>query len=67
MTYLLNTNAWASYLNRRNASVVSGIQQIGSADIRLCSMVKAELYYGANKSPCRDANRALLARRPDER
>ena len=50
MTYLLDTNAWASYLNRRDASVASRIEQIGSADIRLCSVVKAELCYGAYKS-----------------
>ncbi len=59
MTYLLDTNAWASYLNRRDASVANRIEQIGSADIRLCSVVKAELYYGAQKSPRREA---LLAR-----
>ncbi len=50
MTYLLDTNAWASYLNRRDASVASRIEQIGSADIRLCSVVKAELCYGAYQS-----------------
>ena len=50
MTYLLDTNAWASYLNRRDASVARRIEQIGSDDVRLCSVVKAELYYGAYKS-----------------
>ncbi len=62
MSYLLDTNAWASYLNRRDASVANRVEQVGSADVRLCSVVKAELYYGAHKSPRREANLALLTR-----
>jgi len=62
MIYLLDTNAWASYLNRRDSPVACRIQRTEPADIRLCSVVKAELYYGAYKSARREANLALLAR-----
>lgn len=62
MTYLLDTNVWATYLNRRDASVVRQIGQIKSDYIHLCSIVKAELYYGAYKGSHREANLALLAR-----
>jgi tRNA(fMet)-specific endonuclease VapC len=60
MTYLLDTNAWATYLNRSNSSVAKKVAQIGAGDIRLCSIVKAELYFGAEKSARRNANVQLL-------
>ena len=62
VTYLLDTNAWASYLNRRDSVVARWIERIEPSAIRLCSVVKAELYYGAYKGSRRDANLALLAR-----
>ena len=62
VTYLLDTNAWAAYLNRSDSSVAKKVAQIGASDIRLCSIVKAELLYGAHKSARRDANLQLLAR-----
>jgi len=62
MSYLLDTNAWAAYLSRRHSSVVHRIEQTPPDEIRLCSVVKAELYFGAYKSPRREANLALLMR-----
>lgn len=61
MIYLLDTNTWAAYLNRRSSSVRQRIEQTDPSDICFCSVVKAELYYGAHKSPRRAANLALLA------
>ncbi len=61
--YLLDTNTCIHYLRQRNQKVVQQIQARQPSDIRLCSVVVAELYYGAYKSPSsfQAANLALLA------
>src|SRR6516162_9732831 len=50
MSYLLDTNACVEYLRQRNSAVVARIAATPATDIRLCSVVKAELYHGANRS-----------------
>jgi tRNA(fMet)-specific endonuclease VapC len=50
MTYLLDTNAWIIYLRQRHPGLIQKVQQTGRSDIRLCSVVLAELYYGAFRS-----------------
>ena len=62
MLYLLDTNECVEYLRNRNPLVVQRINARQPADMRLCSVVKAELYYGAYHSPCQAANLALLAK-----
>ena len=47
MIYLLDTNACVEYLRQRNAKVVQRIAATSPSDLRLCSVVVAELYYGA--------------------
>src|SRR2546423_165484 len=59
MTYLLDTNAWAAYLNNSSAGVVRRIVA-QPAEVVLCSVVKAELYYGAFHGTRAAANLALL-------
>lgn len=61
--YLLDTNACIHYLRGRNPHVIRRIQARQPQDIRLCSVVQAELFHGAYKSPApfRAANLALLA------
>lgn len=62
MIYLLDTNTCVHYLNNSHARVV---QRLGAADpaaLRLCAVVKAELYYGAYKSQRQTQNLALLNR-----
>src|SRR4051812_21609079 len=61
MSYLLDTNTCIQYLRRKNQLVVQRIQSRPPADLRLCSVVVAELYYGAFRSPYQSANLALLA------
>jgi tRNA(fMet)-specific endonuclease VapC len=61
MIYLLDTNAWAAYLNRRAPQVVNHVCATPPAGIRLCSIVKAEMLFGAYKSSRRAANLTLLA------
>lgn len=51
MTYLLDTNSWIAYLRQSAPTVVQRVQQTSPSDIRLCSVVLAELYYGAYHSP----------------
>lgn len=50
MKYLLDTNACIRYLNGRSESLRQQILAKNPDDIVLCSVVKAELSYGARKS-----------------
>ena len=50
MKYLLDTNICILYLNTRHTTVYARLQQIRRTDVCLCSIVKAELLYGALKS-----------------
>ncbi|MCC6124692.1 MAG: type II toxin-antitoxin system VapC family toxin [Pirellulales bacterium] len=60
MTYLLDTNAWISYLNSPASSVRDHLAKYSPQDIAICSVVKAELYFGAYNSTRCNANLALL-------
>jgi len=50
MTYLLDTNACIGYLNGRAKGVLRQLKSTDPKDIVLCSVVKAELFYGAMRS-----------------
>lgn len=50
MTYLLDTNTCIRYLNGRSTGVLRRLQSLPSAEVAVCSVVKAELFYGAMKS-----------------
>jgi tRNA(fMet)-specific endonuclease VapC len=50
MRYLLDTNVIITYLNNRSTAIRGRLQQIPVQDICVCSVVKSELFYGANKS-----------------
>ncbi len=50
MTYLLDTNACIRYLNRRSVGVLRRLQALKPQDVAVCSVVKAELFYGAMRS-----------------
>jgi len=50
MIYLLDTNVCIRYLNRRSESVRRRMESLHPKNIVLCSVVKAELFYGAMKS-----------------
>jgi tRNA(fMet)-specific endonuclease VapC len=49
MIYLLDSNACIGYLNGRAVGVLQRLQAISAQDVVLCSIVKAELFYGAMK------------------
>ncbi|MGB6014265.1 MAG: type II toxin-antitoxin system VapC family toxin, partial [Nodosilinea sp.] len=66
MRYLLDTNVCVMYLNGRSASVRDRLLATPVEEIAVCSVVKAELFYGACRSnnPKRTLERqqAFLAR-----
>ncbi len=62
MTYLLDTNACIELLNERDAPIAQKLASVIPQIVRVCSVVKAELFHGAYKSYRRDANLALLNR-----
>jgi len=56
MTYLLDTNVCIKYLNGKSEKIREHIESLNPEDIVLCSIVKAELFYGAMKSRYPDKN-----------
>lgn len=62
MTYLLDTNTCIKFLSGRSDSVRRHFETTAASDMVLCSVVKAELLYGAFKSARPAANLEKLAR-----
>jgi tRNA(fMet)-specific endonuclease VapC len=50
MRYLLDTNVCVMYLNGRSTSVRDRWLSVPFEDMPVCSVVKAELFYGALRS-----------------
>jgi tRNA(fMet)-specific endonuclease VapC len=50
MKWLLDTNACIRYLNGRAPSLKSRLDEVSDSDIVVCSVVKAELAFGAARS-----------------
>ncbi len=60
MRYLLDTNACVDYLSGRYLNVITRIQGSSPGDLRLSSVVVAELRYGADRSAHPKANHSRL-------
>jgi tRNA(fMet)-specific endonuclease VapC len=60
MTYLLDTNVCIQLLNNKNACIIANLSKHHPSEIAVCSIVKAELLYGARRSQRIEANLALL-------
>lgn len=60
MTYLLDTNACVDYFSGRYPAVVVRIQRSAPDDLRLSSVVIAELRYGADHSTQPSANHSRI-------
>ena len=56
MTYFLDTNICIYYLNNANQYVCERLEKQATANIKIPSMVAAELLYGAEKSVKREHN-----------
>jgi tRNA(fMet)-specific endonuclease VapC len=59
--YLLDTNACIRILNDSSPALVQRLASHAPSEIRLCSIVKAELIYGARHSQQIEENLKLLA------
>lgn len=55
MRYLLDTNVCARYLNGESVAIRRRFQAVDLEEIAVCSVVKAELFYGAMRSNNPDA------------
>lgn len=60
MIRLLDTNACIQLWQRKNLTVRRHFVQHSPADIALCSVVKAELLFGAHRSEQKECNLQLL-------
>jgi tRNA(fMet)-specific endonuclease VapC len=60
MIYLLDTNVCVQFLRQRHAGVVRQVRSRQPSELRLCSIVVAELYYGSERSAQAAANRAKV-------
>lgn len=56
MTFLLDTNVCIAFLNGRDSAVKSNLLALQPDAVSLCSVVRAELLYGARNSQHVDAN-----------
>jgi tRNA(fMet)-specific endonuclease VapC len=61
MAFLLDTNAWIVYLKSAASPIRARLEKLTSADIVLCSVVKAELLHAAQKYGNRQRRLAILA------
>ena len=59
MARLLDTNTWIHHLKNPGGPIEQRLNRLSPADVLLCSVVKAELWHGANKYERRE--RRLLA------
>ena len=58
--YLLDTNACIRVLNNSSSTLTERLARQSPSELRLCSVVKAELLYGARLSSRQPANMRLL-------
>jgi tRNA(fMet)-specific endonuclease VapC len=60
MTHLLDTNTCVVYIRGKNLKLRNRVDSSSPADLALCTIVLAELYYGAAKSRDPIAERAKV-------
>ena len=59
--FLLDTNTWIAYLKSAESKVRLKLASVTPAEIAVCSIVKAELWYGALKYGAPERRRATLS------
>ena len=62
MPYLLDANACIAYLRHPDCAVATRLASVRPDDVRLCDVVKAELYYGAHRSARPEENLRQIER-----
>jgi hypothetical protein len=60
MTYLLDTNVWIAVLRKPASKLAMRFHAVTPADVRICSVVVAELRHGCLRSAKPAANRAAV-------
>ena len=60
MMFLPDTNVWIRFLNPGENIVKDRFLSLDPASIRICSVIKAEWYYGAMKSSRTEENLSML-------
>jgi tRNA(fMet)-specific endonuclease VapC len=60
MTYLPDSNVWITFLRKPSSPVVAKLNSTVPANVRVCSIVVAELRYGCLRSAKAAATRAAL-------
>lgn len=58
--YLLDTNVCINFLNGSSKNVIQHFRSRSPSQIAVCSIVKAELFFGARNSQRMDANLQIL-------
>jgi len=61
MAFLLDTNVCIGILTGRSPRAVEKLRHLSPSDVQICSVVRAELLFGARNSMRVEANLALLA------
>jgi tRNA(fMet)-specific endonuclease VapC len=61
MKYLLDTDTCIQFLRRRESPVKRKLMSVDFASVALCSVVKAELYFGAQRSALPQEESARLS------
>lgn len=62
MKYLLDTNICIAILKNSDLAVIKKLKELTPDQIVICSIVKAELLYGARKSQSVEQNLSLLSK-----
>ena len=62
MPFLADTNVWIHHLKHPEGIIAQRLRSLKPADVFLCSVVKAELWHGANKYERADRRLAILAK-----
>ena len=60
MPFLLDTNVCIGILTGRSTKAVAQLRQLAPTEVRICSVVRAELQFGARNSSRVEANLSLL-------
>ena len=60
MPFLLDTNVCIGILTGRSPRAIEKLRQLAPTEIRICSVVRAELQFGARNSSRVEANLSLL-------
>lgn len=62
MSFLLDTNACIRLLNEKDSPLARKLASVPRREVWLCSITRAELYFGACRSARREENLAVLRR-----